>query len=379
MEKRINELTKHGIKFEEIWIDAGWFGNGDISGNTIESDWTKHVGDWYVNINIHPDNLKTVSKCVQDNGMRLMLWFEPERAMEGTEIVKNHPEWFLKLPNTKGRILNYGNKEALGYIFKLISNHIKDLNLLCYRQDFNTDLTSFFKVNDEENRRGITEIKHIMGMYELWDGLLQKYPDLIIDNCSSGGRRIDIETLKRSIPFFRSDYQCFFNANAEVLQIHNTNASAYFPYMGCTSKIKNDTYAIRSSYSSSWGGAFYNTIFQSMNEEDFKWAKQITDEYRKIRKYFSMDFYNHGSNKFDSTAWTIWQYHDNETQSGIVMAFRRKNSPFDNVEIQLKSTVENQEYLFNDLNTGNTFIGSNAIKIHLPQKQSSVIMEYKLK
>jgi alpha-galactosidase len=216
-------------------------------------------------------------------------------------------------------------------------------------------------------------------MYELWDGLLQKYPDLIIDNCSSGGRRIDIETLKRSIPFFRSDYQCFFNANAEVLQIHNTNASAYFPYMGCTSKTKNDTYAIRSSYSSSWGGAFYNTIFQSMNEEDFKWAKQITDEYRKIRKYFSMDFYNHGSNKFDSTAWTIWQYHDNEAQSGIVMAFRRKNSPFDNVEIQLKSTVENQEYLFNDLNTGNTFIGSNAIKIHLPQKQSSVIMEYKLK
>ena len=92
-----------------------------------------------------------------------------------------------------------------------------------------------------------------------------------------------------------------------------------------------------------------------------------------------MDFYNHGSNLLESTAWAIWQYHDNEAQSGIVMAFRRKNSPFDNVEIQLKSTVENQEYLFNDLNTGNTFIGSNAIKIHLPQKQSSVIMEYKLK
>ena len=199
------------------------------------------------------------------------------------------------------------------------------------------------------------------------------------EGVTNAGCEFDIETLKRSIPFFRSDYQCNFNENPEVLQTHNANISAYLPYNGCTSKTKNDTYAIRSSYSSSWGGAFYNAIFQSMNEEDFKWAKQITDEYRKIRKYFSMDFYNHGSNVFDSTAWAIWQYHDNEAQSGIVMAFRRKNSPFDNVEIQLKSTVENQEYLFNDLNTGNTFIGSNAIKIHLPQKQSSVIMEYKLK
>jgi alpha-galactosidase len=250
---------------------------------------------------------------------------------------------------------------------------------LCYRQDFNTDLTSFFKVNDEENRRGITEIKHIMGMYELWDGLLQKYPDLIIDNCSSGGRRIDIETLKRSIPFFRSDYQCFFNANAEVLQIHNTNASAYFPYMGCTSKTKNDTYAIRSSYSSSWGGAFYNTIFQSMNEEDFKWAKQITDEYRKIRKYFSMDFYNHGSNKFDSTAWTIWQYHDNETQSGIVMAFRRIESPFDQVKIDLKGLLPNKLYTFTNLDDCSAQDKKNSIIIRLPQKRSSVILKYQLR
>jgi alpha-galactosidase len=308
-----------------------------------------------------------------------MLWFEPERAIEETPITKVHPDWFLKIPNCKSLILNYGNSEAVDYVYNLLSHYVSELELSCYRQDFNSELTSYFKINDEENRCGISEIKHITGMYHLWDRLLQKYPYLIIDNCSSGGRRIDIETLQRSIPFFRSDYQCNFNEDPDVLQVHNANISCYLPYNGCTSKTKNDTYAIRSSYSSSWGGAFYNAIFQSMNEEDFKWAKQITDEYRKIRKYFSMDFYNHGSNVFDSTAWAIWQYHDNEAQSGIVMAFRRKNSPFDNVEIQLKSTVENQEYLFNDLNTGNTFIGSNAVKIHLPQKQSSVIMEYKLK
>ena len=43
MIKRIGELSKHEIKFEEIWIDAGWFGNGDTSGSTLESDWSNQV------------------------------------------------------------------------------------------------------------------------------------------------------------------------------------------------------------------------------------------------------------------------------------------------------------------------------------------------
>jgi alpha-galactosidase len=213
----------------------------------------------------------------------------------------------------------------------------------------------------------------------LWDALLERFPDLLIDNCSSGGRRIDIETLKRSIPFFRSDYQCNFNENPEVLQTHNSGISLYLPYNGCTSKTKCDTYAIRSSYSSSWGGAFYNAIFQSMDEEDFAWAKKITDEYRSIRNYFSMDFYNIGSSCFDPTAWAIWQYHDSETQSGIVMAFRRCESPFDQVKIELKGLLPEKAYTFTSLDDYATQDEKNSIMIRLPQKRSSIILKYQLK
>ena len=279
--------------------------------------------------------------------MNLMLWFEPERAIKGTPVTEEHPDWFLSVPGSDSFILNYGNSDAKNYVCKLLSDYIRKLDLSCYRQDFNVDLTKYFEINDEENRRGITEIKHITGMYEVWDHILKTAPHLLIDNCSSGGRRIDIETLKRSIPFFRSDYQCNFNENPEVLQVHNTNISRYLPYQGCTSKTKSDTYAIRSSYSSSWGGAFYNAVFQSMEENDFLWVKKITDEYRRIRKYISMDFYNHGSSQLDETSWTIWQYHDNDTQSGIVMAFRRSESPFDRVTITLKGLADTDYTLTN--------------------------------
>jgi alpha-galactosidase len=322
--------------------------------------------------------LCNVKEAAAKMGANLMIWFEPERAIIGTPITEEHPEWFIELPNSRSKILNYANSDARNYICSLISDYIEKLGMSCYRQDFNTRYTDCFKKNDEENRRGITEIKQITGMYEMWDTLLERFPHLIIDNCSGGGRRIDIETLKRSIPFFRSDYQCAFNENPEVLQVHNSGISHYLPYNGCTSKTKADTYAIRSSYSSSWGGAFYNAIFQEMSEEDFVWAKKITEEYRSIRKYFSMDFYNHGSKIFDDTAWTVWQYHDPDTDSGIIMAFRRENSPFDTVKIELRGLSEG-ERVFTSLNDGEVSEGNSTITVTLPEKRSSAIIEYRKK
>lgn len=377
MKKRIKELKKYDIKFEDIWIDAGWYGECTKCDDAFSGDWSSKTGDWNVNTRVHPNELTDVSNCAKDAGMKLMFWIEPERAVKGTKILTQHPEWFIELPGYSSHILNYGNDEAVDYICNLLSYYVEKLDLSCYRQDFNSSLTQYFEINDEENRRGITEIKHIMGMYKIWDYILEKFPCVIIDNCASGGRRIDIETLKRSIPFFRSDYQCNFNENPEVLQAHNSNISAYIPYNGCTSKTKNDTYAIRSSYSSSWGVGFYNAIFQSMDEEGFIWAKKVTDEYRQIRKYMSMDFYNHGSSSFDDTSWAIWQYHDADTDSGIVMVFRRCNSPFDTVKISLKGTSSKKNYTFRNLDSKAAFDSSNDLEIFLPGKRSCTIFEYK--
>lgn len=378
MVKRLKEYKKYDIKFEDIWIDAGWYGNCTKCDEAFSGDWFKFTGDWYVNKRVHPGELLDVKAAAADMGANLMLWFEPERAIEGTSVTKEHPEWFLTLPGDVSKILYYGNEDAFNHILNTISYYVEKLDMSCYRQDFNVGLTEYFKAYDEEGRRGITEIKHIMGLYRLWDTLHEKYPNLLIDNCSSGGRRFDIETLRRSIAFFRSDYQCAFNENPEVLQAHNSNLSCYLPYAGCTSKTKNDDYAIRSSYSSSWGGAFYNAVFQSMDENDFRWAKKITDEYLSIRKYMSKDFYNLLSNTFDDTSWTVWQYHDKETESGILIAFRKSNSPFDTVTVNLKG-LKDGTYIFKNFDDLTIRESGKEFKITLPEKRQSVIFEYKIK
>ncbi len=379
MKKRLEEFKKYDINFDDIWIDAGWYGKCTNCENAFSGDWSINTGNWEVNEKVHPGLLRDVAQTAEAGGSRLMLWFEPERAISGTNVINEHPDWFISLPNTNNNILYYGNKDAFDFIYGVISHYVKDLNLSCYRQDFNVPLDIFFNAYDKENRRGITEIKHITGMYKLWDKLHEEFPELIIDNCASGGRRLDIETLKRSIAFFRSDYQCNFNEDSETLQAHNTGISKYLPYTGCTTKTLGNTYAARSSFSSSWGTGFYNAVFQKMTEQDFVWAKSVTDEYRRIRKYMSCNFHNHGAEVYDTTSWTIWQYHDDRTDSGIVMAFRRVDSPFDNVTINLKELCGNKKYLFTNLNDFTEFEGADKIKIELPEKRSSVIFEYKMK
>ena len=380
MKGRIAELKAHGIRFEDLWIDAGWYGQCTKCDDPFSGDWWQFTGEWCVNRRIHPKGLEDVRDTAATAGMKPMIWLEPERALSDRPIPKQHPEWFLKRkaePEGKAnnQILFYGNDDARHYALDTISSLIRTLGMGCYRQDFNTSLTEYFEENDEPDRRGITEIRHICGLYRLWDKLLKMFPHLVIDNCSSGGRRIDLETLQRSIPFFRSDYQCAFNATAEVVQAHNTNSSRYFPYIGCTTKVC-DLYSLRSSYASSFGVACYNAIFQSMSEGDFAVVRKAVDDYRRIRRYLCLDFHNHGSTVFDMSSWAIWQYHDAATGSGVVIAFRRPKSPFATADITLKSNVADTLQVTNLDDGSVTTVHNGRLAITLPSPRSSVIFEY---
>ncbi len=367
---RMDRLIKHSLSFEQTWIDAGWYGQCTNCIDPFNGDWSQHTGEWDVNLNVHPQGLLDVAKKSREMNAPLMFWLEPERACPGVPAIKEHPEWFLKCDTDDNLILYYGNEDAYQYVFNTVCGYVEKFGMSCYRQDFNVKLTNYFNNHDEENRKGITEIKHIMGVYRLFDELHQKYPKLLIDNCSSGGRRIDIEMLKRSIIFFRSDYQCEFNLTAEVLQVHNAGIQKYLPLSGCTTKM-HDKYSLRSAYSSSFGGAFYNAYFQNMTDEELDEVSLLIEEYKSIRKYFSKNFYNLGSDVLDMTSWSVWRFHDEELDEGIIMAFRRAESPFSAFTV-----VMDGEYTFTNLDTDEKMMGKS-IDIVLNEKRSSTIIKYK--
>ncbi|NQT21234.1 MAG: alpha-galactosidase, partial [Planctomycetes bacterium] len=184
---------------DTYWIDACWYGKG--------REWWQEVGTWTVNPDRFPRGLKPISNAAHEAGMKFILWFEPERVQRETAIEREHPEFLLRCEdNPDNALLNLGMPEARAYITDAISDIISESGVDIYRQDFNFDPLPYWQAADAPDRIGMTEIRHVEGLYELWDELRRRHPGLWIDNCSSGGRRIDLETLSRSLPLWPSDF-----------------------------------------------------------------------------------------------------------------------------------------------------------------------------
>jgi len=242
MLERIEQIDENHIPNDVFWIDAGWCGENTLpSDNEFQGDWSERVGDWEISRHIHPQALHDVAKKIKEKGRRFVLWFEPERVRSTTRFAAEHPALLLHNGDRKSLLLNLGTPETLNYCIDWITQRITDLNVDCYRQDFNMDPLEYWRGNDTEDRKGITEIKHIMGLYTLWDTLLERFPKLFIDNCASGGKRLDIEMMKRSTALWRSDAQCPADPNPEVTQVNNVNFSLWMPYSGTGSGRVYDT------------------------------------------------------------------------------------------------------------------------------------------
>lgn len=384
MIRRINKLKEEKCNFEYYWIDAGWHGEGkELSQDCFTGDWALHTGNWNVNTKFHPDGMLEVSKAIEDAGMKLLLWFEPERVVDTCPLVKEHPEWLLKAYDYN-YMYNLGIDEAREHMFKTICKVIDTLHVKCYRQDYNfLQSATCWKEHDEPGRHGLCQIKQITGLYKLWDSLLERYPDITIDDCAGGGKRLDFELLSRSIPIWRSDFYCVFNPNPDVIQVHTMNISRYLPYTGGAIKIKSDLYAHRSTYAAAWTAAFWCSGFLKMDDHDFEVTRKAVSDYNKIRDYFYEDFYELEKAYCEDTNWAAYQYDRPNHSDGIIMAFRRRNSSCKHMDLPIKGILRNKTYEFYDIDTEDKVCisGSNLIENGFPldilEKYSSKIIMYK--
>jgi alpha-galactosidase len=147
-----------------------------------------------------------VAQAAKDVGMIYGLWFEPERVMAGTTVQTQHPEWCLGVQGGSTFLLNFGLPEVQDYFFNIVKGFMDLPGFRVYRQDFNMDPLGFWLANDAPDRQGITEIKYITGLYAYWDHLASAWPDSLREECASGGRRIDLETIMRMHMHQDSDY-----------------------------------------------------------------------------------------------------------------------------------------------------------------------------
>lgn len=358
LKERLHYVGQNNLQFEQVWVDAGWYGiDTKPSENEFVGDWALHTGDWRVSPLIHPNGWKDSVDVMKQYNMRFMLWFEPERVIKGLPITQEHPEYFLTItdPNTKNSLLNLGDEEALQYCIKTIGDLIEEFDVATYRQDYNIRPLVFWRENEAEDRQGLVEIKYICGLYRFWDALLERFPHLIIDNCAGGGRRLDIETLKRSAPLHRTDYTCYANYSVEAVQSMMMGCSWWMPHTGTgTQKYNYDTYRARSSYSS---GMSCPTWFSYSNPlerspEELEWTRNMIAEFKAVREFFSCDYYPLTEVTVDSHSWCGYRFERPETNEGIMLIFKRPNSNIIQCCFKFENIRENSIYEFRDADTG---------------------------
>ena len=379
----LERFKKHGVKADYYWIDAGWYGKGGAAG---ASEWYKQVGNWQVRPDEHPDGLLDVVKAVNGYGMDMLLWMEPERVYPGTDIAVAHPEWLYPLDGFY-ILLRLDLDEVREYLFDLICGLIDRLHIKCFRQDFNMEPLQSWRITDEMYRGGINEIKYIMNLYRLWDDLRKKYPDLIIDNCASGGRRIDIETLQRSVPVWRTDAFCEPDCDADAIQTQAFGFNRFIPCAGGVCKRPGDTYTQRSAYSPAFVGSWWWTDRPEPTEEQFEWMARMCKEYRLLRPYFSCDFYpleNCGWSD-ERGGWAAYRYDRPEYNDGVVIAFRRAGSHCTVSSYVLEGLCPDGIYTVTDIDTneireipGKTIL-TDGLTVTVPNRRESKVIIYKLK
>jgi alpha-galactosidase len=261
---------------------------------------------------------------------------------------------------------------------------IHDGNISCYRQDFNFDPHPYWDKADAPDRIGITEIRHITGLYQMWDDLLARCPGLLIDNCSSGGRRIDIETISRSIPLWRSDLQCYPNFAVESMQNQTHGLSLWTP-MSAGTCDREGTYAFRSAMGPGMDLIMYEFEKDINHSFSIDWLRKMLGELNQVRDLFYGDFYPLTAYSFSEDAWAAWQFDRPDLNRGAVFAFRRARSPFGTAALKLSGLEPDAVYSLTNLDvpwstdvSGRELL-EKGLSITIQDQPGAVVITYKKK
>jgi len=186
---------------EVFVLDAGWYS---------QRDWSRELGDYEVNRAAFPNGLEELSDYVRGRGMKFGLWVEIENAGIESRLFRQHPDWCLALNgaplirNDRCQ-LNFAKPEVLRWARNVVGRLVRAYELGWLKIDYNMDIGSQFDPTAVDQRPGDVLQRHVANYYAWLDGLRADFPDLVIENCSSGGMRFDIEMMRHSHTTWLSD------------------------------------------------------------------------------------------------------------------------------------------------------------------------------
>ncbi|MBR5743079.1 MAG: alpha-galactosidase, partial [Clostridia bacterium] len=310
-------------------------------------------------------------------GMQYLQWFEIERAFPRTEMYTGHRELLLWcMTRSEFDLVDLGRPETRRLLFEKLSAMIREQNVDILRIDANIDPLLYWETNDEADRLGVKEMKYIEGLYALWDSLLAAFPRLKIDNCASGGRRLDFELTKRSVSYCRSDYT---NNGIRGDMVRNTclqtmHLNRYLPFTSPIVFSDPVPYLCRASFT---GAVCFDEKYLAQDARET--AAALIAECKRVRPLWNGDFY---ALTGDDALWSAYQVARGE--SGAAYFFRHPGSGEDRLTVGLQAIEEDALYRVDVTDEAlHTVRGTKTgkelllgVEILLKEPEESALLEY---
>lgn len=278
----VDKAKELGI--EMFVLDDGWFGHRDDDNSSL--------GDWQVYEKKFPQGLDHFADYVHGQGLKFGLWFEPEMISIDSNLYQKHPDYLMHVPGRKPSpsrnqyLLDLGRKEVRDNIFNQMEKILDSGKIDYIKWDMNRHLSDIYEADLPADQQGEVYHRYVLGLYDLLEKIVDRYPDLLIEGCSGGGGRFDAGMAYYNPQIWASD-----DSDAIDRLTIQYGTSLVYPQSMMTSHVSvspNEQNGRITPFKTRgivamWGDLGYELDLTKLSESDQKAVAEQVAEYKKIR------------------------------------------------------------------------------------------------
>lgn len=368
-ENKIISLMKKAssLGIELFVLDDGWFGK--------RNDDSSSLGDWKVNL--EKINLKEVIDYAHSLKMKFGLWIEPEMISPNSELFKKYPSFAMFNRKTEPTLLRHQlvldltNKEVIDYVFNEIASIFDNYEIDYCKWDFNRFLS---EVGTYGNKINEGEIYHrfILGTYELLNRFKNRYPEILLETCASGGGRFDFGMLYYSPQIWCSDET---NPYSRATIQYATNM--FYPLSSIGSHVsESEALSIQDKAIVAAFGTFgYELDILKLSDKEKEEIKNITKLIKDWHFVVTSGDYYALSSPYESN-FSSWNVVTKDKKVCLVFNFGYKRVPTKTRFLKIKGLDKNKYYfnsLTNDVYKGEFYMNVG-LNLSAPLKEGMTML-----
>ncbi|AQW21429.1 alpha-galactosidase [Lentilactobacillus curieae] len=343
--------TAKKLGIEMMVLDDGWFGK--------RNDDTSSLGDWKVNHDKFPSGLGHLSQSIHNLGMKFGLWFEPEMISQNSDLYREHPEWLVVAPGRKPTpqrhqsVLDMSRTEVVDYLFESMAKIIKDNQIDYIKWDMNRNITEAFGLKLTSDQQLEFGHRYILGVYSLYQKLVDKFPNVLFESCASGGGRFDLGMMYYAPQAWTSDDT---DAVERIKIQYGTSYGYPLSMMGAhISAVPNGLNGRQTPLATRGNVAFfgdfgYELDITSLDDDTLAEMKEQVEFYKQYRQVFQFGKFYRIESPFDTRgSYSSWEVVDGNQEVAIAGLYQTLQRPNDSyIRLYFKGLKEDAQYQVNN-------------------------------